>query len=184
MELDDLYAAWLGYVSDPDSYGLWIQRGELLETHLARREEARVCYEAASRFEGPDGDAWRRLEELYGSLGDYEALVGLLEALAEQQPDASPTARLLNAPPRSTATSCGDDERASYFFFKVLEREPFNAESPSRATKSTGGARTPGRTCADLLLYQIDQAANSHAAPARPLHDPAFAEEFVELAEI
>jgi tetratricopeptide (TPR) repeat protein len=53
MELDELYAAWLGYVSDADSYGLWLQRGELLESHLARREEARACFAAASHSSPP-----------------------------------------------------------------------------------------------------------------------------------
>jgi thioredoxin-like negative regulator of GroEL len=180
-DLDDLYNRWLGFVDPDDAYDLWIQRGELLETHLARREEARVCYEAASRFEGPDGPAWRRLEELYGSLGDYEALVGLLEAHAEQQPDAIPTARLLRAA-EIYRDELHNDERASYFFFKVLEREPFNRVA-FEGYKEHWRRKNSWSHLRDLLLYQVDQAANVRG-PSSPLHDPAFAEEFVELAEI
>ncbi|HRI10597.1 MAG TPA: hypothetical protein PKW35_22405, partial [Nannocystaceae bacterium] len=180
-ELDDLYARWIGYVHEDDSYELWMQRGELLETHLARREEARLCYEAASRFEGPDGPAWKRLEELYASLGDSEALVGLLEAHAEQQPDTIPVARLLRAA-EIYRSELHNDERASFFFFKVLEREPFNPIA-FEGYKEHWRRKNNWSQLRDLLLYQVDQAQNLRG-PGTPLQNPAFAEEFVELADI
>ncbi|MGB1275489.1 MAG: tetratricopeptide repeat protein, partial [Nannocystaceae bacterium] len=68
LDLDDLYRSWLEYVSDDAAYELWFQRGDLLETKLSRREEARMCFETASQYESLDGPAWQRLERLYSEL--------------------------------------------------------------------------------------------------------------------
>jgi tetratricopeptide (TPR) repeat protein len=181
MELDELYGAWLGYVSEADSYGLWLQRGELLESHLARREEARACYEAASRHEAPGGDAWRRLEALLHDLSDHHGFVGLIERWAEQDPASAPTDRLLNAA-RIAREELGDEERAAVFFYKVLEREPFNAEA-FEGYKEHWRRKNNWAHLAELLLYQIDQAQQIQG-PHSPLARPEFAENFAELAEV
>ncbi|MBL9102894.1 MAG: tetratricopeptide repeat protein [Myxococcales bacterium] len=181
MELDDLYAAWLGYVSDADSYGLWLQRGELLEHHLARREEARACYENATRFEPPGGDAWQRLENLLVELSDHHGLVGLIERWSEQDPGSLPSDRLLRAA-RIAREELADEERAAVFFFKVLEREPFNAEA-FEGYKEHWRRKANWSHLADLLLYQIDQAQQI-TGPHSPLARSEFAENFVELADI
>jgi tetratricopeptide (TPR) repeat protein len=181
MELDELYAAWLGYISDADSHGLWLQRGELLENHLARREEARACYEAATRFEPPGGDAWQRLEALLVDLGDHHGLVGLIDRWSEQDSTSLPSDRLLRAA-RVAREELADEERAAVFFFKVLEREPFNAEA-FEGYKEHWRRKANWSHLADLLLYQIDQAQQL-TGPHSPLARPEFAENFVELADI
>ncbi len=181
MELDELYGAWLGYVSEADSYGLWLQRGELLESHLARREEARACYEAASRHEAPGGDAWRRLEALLVDLSDHHGFVGLIERWVEQDPASAPTDRLLNAA-RIAREELGDEERAAVFFYKVLEREPFNAEA-FEGYKEHWRRKNNWAHLAELLLYQIDQAQQIQG-PHSPLARTEFAENFAELAEV
>ncbi|MEZ4454053.1 MAG: hypothetical protein R3B09_31650, partial [Nannocystaceae bacterium] len=180
-ELDDLYASWINYVAEEDAYSLWMQRGELLENHLARREDARLCFEHASPYESPDGEAWRHLEALYVHLGDTEALVGLLEAHAEQAPQTVPIDVLLRAA-QLHRDELHNDERASHFYYQVLEREPFNAAAFEgykehwRRKKHWGQLR-------DLIYYQVDQAAN-YRGPNSPMQSAGFAEEFVELAEI
>ncbi|MBK7826249.1 tetratricopeptide repeat protein [Nannocystis sp.] len=181
MELDELYAAWLGYVSDADSYGLWLQRGELLESHLARREEARACFAAASRFEPPGGDAWRRLEALLRDLSDHHGFVGLVERWLEEEPSGAPTDRLLAAA-KVAREELGDEERAAVFYFKVLEREPFNAEA-FEGYKEHWRRKNNWSHLAELLLYQIDQAQQV-SGPQSPLARPEFAENFAELAEV
>ena len=181
MELDELYGAWLGYISEADSYGLWLQRGELLESHLARREEARACYEAASRHEAPGGEAWRRLETLLQELADHHGFVGLIERWSEQDPASTPTDRLLGAA-RIAREELGDEERAAVFFYKVLEREPFNAEA-FEGYKEHWRRKNNWAHLAELLLYQIDQAQQI-TGPHSPLARPEFAENFAELAEV
>jgi tetratricopeptide (TPR) repeat protein len=181
MELDDLYGAWLGYISDADSYSLWLQRGELLETHLSRREEARACFEFASRHERPGGPAWRRLEQLLIDLSDHHGLVGLIERWSEQDPGSVPTSMLLSAA-RIAREELGDEERAAVFFFKVIEREPFNAEA-FEGYKEHWRRKNNWSHLADLILYQIDQAQQVTGAGS-PLAKTEFAENFVELADI
>ncbi|MCB9569795.1 MAG: hypothetical protein H6710_21690 [Myxococcales bacterium] len=180
-ELDDLYSQWLNYVAPEDAYSLWMQRGELLETHLARREDARICFEAATRYEAPGGPAWQRLEELYAALGDMEALAGLFESYAEQMPDSMPIDKLLKAA-ETYREELHNDERASFFFFKVLEREPFNAAA-FEGYKEYWRRKNKWAHLRDLIFYQIDQATSYRGAD-NPLQNPSFAEEFVELAEI
>ncbi|HEY0137567.1 MAG TPA: hypothetical protein VGB85_25960, partial [Nannocystis sp.] len=181
MELDELYGAWLGYISEADSYSLWLQRGELLETHLSRREEARACFAMASRFEAPGGDAWLRLEALLRELSDHHGYVGLIERWVEQAPDSTPTARLLSAA-RVAREELGDEERAAVFFYKVLEREPFNAEA-FEGYKEHWRRKNNWTHLAELLLYQIDQAQQIQGAQS-PLARSDFAENFAELADV
>ncbi|HEY8375194.1 MAG TPA: tetratricopeptide repeat protein, partial [Nannocystis sp.] len=182
MELDELYAAWIGYVTEADSYGLWLSRGELLETRLARREEARACYEQATRLERPGGDAWLRLEALLVELGDNHGLVGLYERWSEQDPSGVPTDKLLWAA-RVAREDLGDEERAAVAFYRVLEREPFNHEA-FEGYKEHWRRKNNWTHLAGLILYQIDQALQLGAGPDSPLARPEFAEHFVELAEI
>ncbi|MDC0674521.1 tetratricopeptide repeat protein [Nannocystis radixulma] len=182
MELDDLYGAWIGYVTEADSYGLWLSRGELLETRLARREEARACYEQASRLERPGGDAWLRLEALLVELGDNHALVGLYERWSEQDPSSLPTDKLLWAA-RVAREDLGDEERAAVAFYRVLEREPFNHEA-FEGYKEHWRRKNNWSHLAGLILYQVDQALQMGGGPDSPLARSEFAEHFVELAEI
>ena len=181
MELDELYGAWLGYISEADSYSLWLQRGELLETHLSRREEARACFAMASRFEVAGGEAWQRLETLLRELSDHHGYVGLIERWVEQAPHKTPTDRLLSAA-RVARDELGDEERAAVFFYKVLEREPFNAEA-FEGYKEHWRRKNNWTHLAELLLYQIDQAQQIQGAQS-PIARSDFAENFAELADV
>ena len=182
MELDELYAAWIGYVTESDSYGLWLSRGELLETRLARREEARACYEQATRIERPGGEAWTRLEALLVELGDHHGLVGLYERWSELAPESLTADKLLYAA-RLAREELADEERAAVSFYRVLEREPFNAEA-FEGYKEHWRRKNNWSHLSGLILYQIDQAMQQGLGPQSPLARPEFAEHFVELAEI
>jgi hypothetical protein len=76
----------------------------------------------------------------------------------------------------------GDEERAAVFYFKVLEREPFNAEA-FEGYKEHWRRKNNWSHLAELLLYQIDQAQQI-SGPQSPLARPEFAENFAELAEV
>ena len=181
MELAELYSTWIDYVQGEDAYGVWFARGDLLETHLSRREEARLCFEMASQFEDIGGDSWQRLERLYTDLGDDHALVALYELYAQHLPDQMTTEQMLTAA-RVYRDNLKDDERASSFFYKVLEREPFNAEA-FEGYKEHWRRKNNWLHLRDVILYQIDQAIN-YQGERSPLGDPKFAEHFAEVAEI
>ncbi len=181
LDLDDLYRSWLEYVSDKEAYDLWFQRGDLLETKLSRREEARMCFETASQYESLDGPAWQRLEKLYSDLGDDHALVGLYSAQAEHLGANFPTDKLLRAA-RVYRENLNDDARAAEFFYKVLERDPFNPEA-FEGYKEHWRRKNAWIHLRDLILYQISQAFE-YEGNNNPLRRPEFVEEFVEAAEI
>ncbi|HGG56452.1 MAG TPA: tetratricopeptide repeat protein, partial [Nannocystis exedens] len=180
-DLDALYAQWIDYVAPEDAYSLWLQRGELLEEHLVRREDARLCYETAAQFEEPGGQAWQHLERLYASLGDFEALAGLFEAQVEREPTSMPTDKLLRAA-QIYREELHNDQRASFFFYMVLEREPFNAVA-FEGYKEHWRRKNKWAHLRDLIFYQIEEATN-YSGPNNPLQSPSFAEEFAEVAEI
>ncbi|WP_146157960.1 tetratricopeptide repeat protein, partial [Enhygromyxa salina] len=183
MELDDHYRRVLTYVQPPARVNVLLRRAENLDQRLQRHEEARVCYEEAGRFQPADGEAWQALERLYRNSADWTALAALLEWRIDQLGDAIPTASLLEAA-KVFHIELDDHERAALFYFKVLEREPFDAEAFEgykehfRRKQAWGALR-------DLVLYQIEQATDAaRAGHPSPLDDDAFAQEFVELAEI
>jgi tetratricopeptide (TPR) repeat protein len=180
LALDDLYREWLLYFSGPDAVPLQLRRADLLDQRLYRREEARVLYEEASRHQDPDGESWKRLESIYADAGDHHALASLLEAQIERQPNDVSTETLLRTA-LLYRDELGADERAAVFFYKVLEREPFNAEAFEGYKEHWRRKHNWGHL-RDLILYQIEQAGAYEEGG--PLDDPAFAEEFVELAEI
>ena len=180
-DLDALYAQWIDYVAPEDAYSLWIQRGELLEEHLVRREDARLCYETAAQYEAPGGQAWQYLERLYASLGDFEALAGLFEVHVEREPASMPTDKLLRAA-EIYREELHNDQRASFFFYMVLEREPFNAVA-FEGYKEHWRRKNKWAHLRDLIFYQIEEATN-YSGPDNPLQSPSFAEEFAEVAEI
>ena len=181
LALDDLYREWLLYDQGAEAVPLMLRRADLLETRLHRREEARQLFEEASRHEPPDGESWRRLEQIYADTGDVHALTSLLEARAERMPDEVPTPVLLRTA-NLFRDDLGNDERAAVFYFKVLEREPFNATA-FEGYKEHWRRKHKWTHLRDLILYQIEQAS-AFEADKSPLRDPAFAEEFVELADI
>ena len=180
LALDDLYREWLLYFSGPDAVPLQLRRADLLDGRLHRREEARVLYEEASRYQDPDGESWKRLETIYADAGDHHALASLLESQIERQPDTVPTETLLRTA-LLYRDELGADERAAVFFYKVLEREPFNPEA-FEGYKEHWRRKHNWAHLRDLILYQIEQA--SAYEEGGPFDDPAFAEEFAELAEI
>ncbi len=181
LDLDDLYRSWLEYVTDDAAYQLWFQRGDLLETKLSRREEARMCFETASQYETLDGPAWQRLEKLYTELGDDHALVALYSAQSEQLGDKLPVDRLLKAA-RVYRENLNDDSRAAEFFYKVLERDPFNPEA-FEGYKEHWRRKNAWIHLRDLILYQISQAFE-YEGKDNPLRRPEFVEEFAEAADI
>lgn len=180
LVLDDLYREWLLYDQGVDAVPLMLRRADLLETRLHRREEARALFEEASRYEAADGESWRRLERIYAETGDVHALAALLEARAERMPEEVPTDVLLRTA-KIYRDDLGNDERAAVFYYKVLEREPFNPEA-FEGYKEHWRRKHNWTHLRDLILYQIEQAGAYDEGG--PLSDPAFAEEFVELADI
>jgi tetratricopeptide (TPR) repeat protein len=181
LALDDLYREWLYHFSGPEAVPLLLRRAELLDGKLERREEARQLYEEASRYQKPDGEAWRRLEQIYTESKDYHALASLLDAQLERMPDDVPTETLLRAA-AVYRDELGLEERAAVYFYKVLEREPFNGVA-FEGYKEHWRRKHNWTHLRDLILYQIEQAT-SYPEEQTPLRDPTFAEEFVELADI
>ena len=123
----------------------------------------------------------RMLEALLRDLSDHHGFVGLIERWLEQDPNSAPTDRLLMAA-KVAREELGDEERAAVFYFKVLEREPFNAEA-FQGYKEHWRRKNNWSHLAELLLYQIDQAQQI-TGPQSPLARPEFAENFAELAEV
>ena len=181
LALDDLYREWLFHFSGAEAVPLLLRRADLLDRRLHRREEARQLLEEASRDEKPDGESWKRLEEIYSESKDYYALAALLDTQCDRMPDEVSTETLLRA-----ATVYRDElsreEPAAVYYYKVLEREPFNAVA-FEGYKEHWRRKHNWAHLRDLLLYQIEQAA-AYPDEESPLSDPAFAEEFVELADI
>lgn len=181
MSLDDLYREWSFHTSGADAVPLLLKRADLLDTRLHRREEARQLYEEASRFQQTDGEAWRKLERIYEGSGDYHALAALLDAEVERTPDTVSTETLLRAA-TVYREELGLEEKAAVYYYRVLEREPFNAQA-FEGYKEHWRRKHNWAHLRDLILYQIDQAT-AHPPEQTPLGDPAFAEEFAELADI
>jgi tetratricopeptide (TPR) repeat protein len=182
LALDDLYREWLLYFSGPDAVPLLLRRADLLDQRLHRREEARVLYEEASRYQEPDGESWTRLEQIYADAGDFHALASLLESQIERMPADISTETLLRTA-QIYRDELASDERAAVFFYKVLEREPFNAIA-FEGYKEHWRRKHNWAHLRDLILYQIEQAAQYQGEGEDPLDHGQFAEEYVELAEI
>lgn len=181
MALDELYREWSFHFAGADAVPLLLRRADLLDRRLYRREEARVLYEEASRYQRPDDEAWRRLEQIYAETGDHWSLVALLDAQIERLPDEVPVATLLRAA-QVCREELGDEERAAVYYYKVLEREPFDAAA-FEGYKEHWRRKHNWAYLRDLILFQIDQAGAQPEGHS-PYDNPAFAEEFVELADI
>ena len=181
LALDDLYREWLYHFSGPEAVPLLLRRAELLDTQLERREEARQLYEEASRYQKPDGEAWRKLEEIYTESKDFHALTSLLDAQLERMPDDVPVETLLRGA-SVYRDELGLEERAAVYYYQVLEREPFNILA-FEGYKEHWRRKHNWTHLRDLILYQIEQATTADDVD-NPLDDPSFAEEFVELADI
>lgn len=181
LALDDLYREWLYHFSGEEAVPLLLRRADLLLNHLHRREEARQLYEEASKHERTDGESWRRLEEIYNQGKDFHSLASLLDAQLERNPDDMPTETLARAA-SVYRDELGLEERAAVYFYKVLEREPFNAVA-FEGYKEHWRRKHNWVHLRDLILYQIEQAS-AYPEEQTPLSEPAFAEEFAELADI
>ncbi|MCR9160394.1 MAG: tetratricopeptide repeat protein [Nannocystaceae bacterium] len=181
LALDELYREWLYHFDDEDAVPLLLRRAELLEERLHRREEARQLYEEASRYQPPEAESWHRLRDIYESTKDFHALAGLFDAQLDHAPDEVPTETLLRAA-TVYRDELGLDERAAVYYYKVLEREPFNGVA-FEGYKEHWRRKHNWSHLRDLILYQIEQATE-YEDEHSPLSDPAFAEEFVELADI
>ena len=183
MELDDHYRHVLTYAQGPQRVQTLLKRAANLDQRLQRREEARICYEEAGQFQGADGEAWLALERIYRDSADWSALSTLLEWKIEQLGGSVSTASLLETA-KIFHQQLDDHERAALFYFKVLEREPFDAEA-FEGYKEHFRQKHAWTALRDLIFYQIDQASEAarQGLPS-PLHAEGFAEEFVELAEI
>jgi tetratricopeptide (TPR) repeat protein len=185
LALDELYREWLFHFSGADAVPLQLRRAELLDRRLYRREDARQLYEEASRYQRPDDESWRRLEQIYAESGDWSALVALLDAQIERMPDDVSIDALLRAA-AAARDELGDEERAAVYFYKVLERQPFNAVA-FEGYKEHWRRKHNWAQLRDLILYQIEQASDVAAEGGdepSPYDNPGFAEEFVELADI
>jgi tetratricopeptide (TPR) repeat protein len=183
MELDEHYRHMLTYVQGPPRVQILLSRAANLDQRLSRREEARVCYEEAGQYQTADGEAWAALERIYRASADWAALATLLEWKVEQLGAAVPTASLLEAA-KVFHYQLDDHERAALFYFKVLEREPFQPEA-FEGYKEHFRRKHAWTALRDLVLYQIEQAtAARNAGQASPLDSQEFAREFIELAEV
>lgn len=181
LALDELYREWLYHFDGEDSVPLLLRRAELLEERLHRREEARQLYEEASRYQAPEAESWHRLRDIYESSKDFHALATLFDAQLDHAPDEIPTETLQRAA-TVYRDELGLDERAAVYYYKVLEREPFNGVA-FEGYKEHWRRKHNWSHLRDLILYQIEQAGE-YEDDHSPLADPAFAEEFVELADI
>ncbi len=181
LALDELYREWLFHFSGPDAVPLQLRRADLLDRRLHRREEARQLFEEASRYQRPDDESWRRLEQIYAESGDWWALVALLDAQIERMPDEVSSDALLRAA-AAARDELGDEERAAVYSYKVLEREPFNAVA-FEGYKEHWRRKHNWSHLRDLILYQIEQAGAQPEGES-PYDNRGFAEEFVELADI
>ncbi|HVI00385.1 MAG TPA: tetratricopeptide repeat protein, partial [Enhygromyxa sp.] len=183
MELDEHYQHMLTYLQGPPRVQVLLARAANLDQRLSRREEARVCYEEAGQYQTADGEAWAALERIYRASADWAALATLLEWKVEQLGAAVPTTSLLEAA-KVFHHQLDDHERAAVFYFKVLEREPFQPEA-FEGYKEHFRRKHAWQALRDLILYQIDQAtAARNARQPSPLDAQEFAQEFIELAEI
>ena len=181
LALDELYREWLYHFDGEEAVPLLLRRAELLEERLHRREEARLLYEEASRYQDPDAESWHRLRDIYEQSKDFHALATLFDAQLDHAPDDTPTETLLRAA-TVYRDELGLDERAAVYYYKVLEREPFNGVA-FEGYKEHWRRKHNWSHLRDLILYQIEQAG-AYEDDTSPLSDPAFAEEFVELADI
>ncbi len=181
LTLDALYHEWLSHLSGRGTVSLLLRRADLLENKLERREEARGAYEQASSHQSPDSDSWVALERIYAESGDYYALADLFERAADIAPDSLPPDKLLRAA-QIYRDELGNDERAAVFYYKVLEREPFDPVA-FEGYKEHWRRKHNWVHLRDLILYQIEQAG-AYQGRDNPLTTPAFAEEFVELADL
>lgn len=181
LALDELYREWLYHFDGEDAVPLLLRRAELLEERLHRREEARQLYEEASRYQPPEAESWHRLRDIYETSKDFHALAGLFDAQLDHAPEDVPTETLLRAA-TVYRDELGLDERAAVYYYKVLEREPFNGIA-FEGYKEHWRRKHNWAHLRDLILYQIEQAGE-YEDEHSPLSDPAFAEEFVELADI
>jgi len=181
LALDRLYVDWQAVDLGPNRLAVMLRRAELLETQLLRREEARALYEQARLYQRPGDVAWRRLAAIYTERENLRALVALIEAEVEQAPSDVPSETLLRAA-TIYREELGLEERAAVYYYKVLEREPFNPVAFEGYKEHWRRSRN-WLQLRDLLLYQVEQA---EACPTdtTPLASPAFAEEFVELADL
>ncbi len=181
LALDELYREWLYHFDGEDAVPLLLRRAELLEEKLHRREEARQLYEEASRYQPPNAESWDRLREIYESSKDFHALANLFDSQLDHSPDQIPTDTLQRAA-TVYRDELGLDERAAVYYYKVLEREPFNGVA-FEGYKEHWRRKHNWSHLRDLILYQIEQATE-YEDEQSPFSDPAFAEEFVELADI
>jgi len=181
LALDELYQEWLSHLSGAPAVPLLIRRADLLDEHLARREEARQLYLEAAPHQGPSELAWQRLQKIYTDAKDYDALAALLDALCDQAPRDVSTDTLLQAA-KVYRDELNLEERAAVYYYKVLEREPFNALA-FEGYKEHWRRKHNWSHLRDLIAYQIDQASG-YAHGDAPLSAAAFADEFVELADI
>lgn len=181
LALDELYRAWLTHLRGREAVPLLLRRAELLEEHLHRREEARQLYLEASSFQAPHETSWQRLLKLYTEGKDFYALAELLDRLSEQRPDEIGTDTLLLAA-KVYRDELGLEDRAAVYYYKVLEREPFNAVA-FEGYKEHWRRKHNWVHLRDLILYQIEQASERPLGES-PLGEAAFADEFVELADI
>ncbi len=181
LALDELYREWLYHFDGEDAVPLLLRRAELLQDRLHRREEARLLYEEASRYQPPEAESWHRLRDIYESSKDFHALATLFDAQLDHAPDDIPTETLQRAA-TVYRDELGLDERAAVYYYKVLEREPFNGVA-FEGYKEHWRRKHNWSHLRDLLLYQIEQAGE-YEDEHSPLSDPSFAEEFVELADI
>ncbi len=180
IQLDEHYVTWLEVADDELARDVLLRRAQNLYTRLARREDARICFEKVRQFQSPDGSAWKALSDIYKDMSDWTAYTALLEAQHEVLDDELDVDTLLSAA-QTYRDHLDNDERAAHFFYAILARDPFHTEA-FEGYKEHWRRKQNWAYLRDVILYQIEQAENEGADG--PLSDPAFAEEFVELADI
>ncbi len=180
IQLDEHYVAWLEVADEALGREVLLRRAENLYSRLARREDARICFEEVRQFQSPDGSAWNALASIYLDMSDWTAYTALLEAQHEVLDDELDVETLLSAA-QTYRDHLDNDERAAHFFYAILARDPFHTAA-FEGYKEHWRRKQNWGYLRDVILYQIEQAESE--GEDGPIADPAFAEEFVELADI
>ncbi|MGB1699841.1 MAG: tetratricopeptide repeat protein, partial [Nannocystaceae bacterium] len=171
---------WLEVADEELAREILLRRAENLYARLARREDARLCFEEVRKFQSPEGSAWSALATIYKEMSDWTAYTALLEAQHEVLDEDLDIEVLLSAA-QTYRDHLDNDERAAHFFYAILARDAFHTEA-FEGYKEHWRRKHNWGYLRDVILYQIEQAES--VGPDGPLSDPAFAEEFVELADI
>ncbi len=197
--LENILDRMAGLTASEEAARLRVERGEILERHLERREEALACYRAAMRDAPEYTPGFLAAERLAMSLGDTSALQEVYRRAAANATGASKAFWLLRVARMTTtdahATLAAWDEavaelaaddaeirRERQGVLRRLERwEALDAALSEEQDAATGTeAALVGLERADLLERRLDRPAVAVAALQAALRADPTAEPAVD----